>query len=188
MQRTVVAHAAHSRIIGHAIGHRRHYTVVVGREDDGWRRQMAHHRILVGEQAYQSLVLLSVLAQEVHTRALMTLALVHRDDRIEKDGEIRTTVVLAMRRHGRGQMTASREAHDTHILRIDAPYLGRVPHGADSLLGVAHRDRAVAIGHAVGEHEEGNALTVEILSPVVPLVLGSQVTIAATRTVYNGAS
>ena len=188
IQRAVVTLTAHFRIIGHAISHWGHHTVIICCKNDGRWRQVAHYGILIRELFHQFLVFLSLFSQEVHTRALMRLALIHRDYRIKKDGEIRTTVVLTMRRNGRSQMSTSRKAHDTHILRINIPHLCRIPDCTDSLLSVAHRNTPITIWHTIGEHKKSDALIIKVRRPVVPLVLYGQMGIATTRTVHDSTS
>jgi len=85
-------------------------------------------------------------------------------------------------------MTASRESHDTYVVGVDMPCRSRVAHGAYGLLGIAHGDGAVAARHAVGQHEEGDALIVEPLGPVVPLMLCGQMAIATAWAVDDGPS
>ena len=101
----------------------------------------------------------------------MGFFLIHRDDRIKQYREIRSTVVFAMCRDSRSQMATCREAHDTHIVGIDMPHCCTVANHADGLLCIAHGYRAIAMGHTVGQHKEGNALIVEPLGPVLPFVL-----------------
>ena len=188
VERTMVAGAAHGRVVGNAIGHGRHGAIVVGGKDDGGGRQMAHHRVLTRPFLHQPLVLGSLVAQEVHARATMAVALVHGDDGIEQDAEVGTAVELAVGAHCRRQMSAGRGAHDAHVERVDAPLQGRVAHGAQGLTSVAQRNVAVALGHAIFQHEERNALFVEIRSPVGAFVGHGQVAVAAAGAGDDGPS
>ena len=58
-------------------------------------------------------------------------------------------------------MSACRESHDAHIVRIDAPHRGGVTHDTDAILHVAYRQSTVAIGKTVVNNEVGNTLSVE---------------------------
>ena len=186
MKGAMIAGSAHGGVIGHAIGHRRHGAIVVGSKDDGRRGEMTANGILVGPFPHQCLVLHSFAAQESLAGTTMTLTLVHRDDGIEEDAEVGAAVKLAVRGDARCQMPASRRAHDAHIEGIDAPDESRVTHGADGILGIREGDAAVALRHAVGKHEVGNALLVEIGSPVVTLMVHSQMGVASAGQCHHG--
>ena len=95
MQGTLISNPAHGRIVGNAIGHGRHGPIVVGQKNDGWWRQVTDDGILVGERAHQRLISLR-RTEEAVDRSFMGLTLVHRDDRIEKNGKVGTAVVFAM--------------------------------------------------------------------------------------------
>ena len=85
-------------------------------------------------------------------------------------------------------MSASRETHDTYIVGIDSPCLGRVANDADSLLGITHRDGAVTARHPVSHNEESYALTIEPFCPVMALMVNGQMGITTTRQIDDGTS
>ena len=82
-------------------------------------------------------------------------------------------------------MAASREAHDTHILLINMPYSSTVSHGTHRLISITERNIAVALRHAILQNEVGNALLVEIFSPLMSLMFHGEMRISASRTVYH---
>ena len=93
---TLIAGISHGGIIGDAIGHRRDGTIVICHEDDGRWRQMTTHGILIRKTAHQFFIVL-IFSQESIDRTTMGFTLIHRDDRIEKNTEVRTGVKLTMR-------------------------------------------------------------------------------------------
>ena len=65
-ERALVASTSHSRVIGYAVGHRRHSPVVVGKQDDGRRSEVSAHGIEVGVLLHQLLVVLQHAQKTVH--------------------------------------------------------------------------------------------------------------------------
>ena len=147
---TIVTHATHSRIISDGIGNGRHHAIIISCDDNGRRREMTYDSVLVREQLHQLFILLSFLPQEVLARTLVTLALVHRDDRIEQNREVGTAVILTMGRHSGSQVATSREAHDTHVLWVNMPGGSRITHHADGILRITHGNGTVAARHTIG--------------------------------------
>ena len=145
---------------------------------------MLLHLTVVGE-LLDELLVTALVTEETDDRALVGLTLVHRDDRIEQYLEVGTRLQRGMGGSRRSQMAAGREAHDTDVVGADMPRLGTVAHGAYGVLGVAHRNRAVALGHTVCQDAIGDALTVEIVNPVGAFVLHRQMGIASARTSYD---
>ena len=174
-------------IIGHGIGGGGHGRIVGSQQQDGGRRGMGAHLGVVAESFHQ-LVVTARVAQEVHHRTLMREPLLHGDDRIEKNLEVGTRGQGSMGGCGGGEMASGREAHDTHVMRVDTPYLSRVAHHLHGVLGIAHGQAAVPLGHAVGQHAIGNALAVEVRGPVGAFVLHREVGVAASGTVDDGPS
>ena len=61
-------------------------------------------------------------------------------------------------------------------------------HLSDSFFGIFGRHGIVAVGHAVLQHNEGDALTVEEWGPVCALMLHGQMVVSATGAADDGAS
>lgn len=74
------AGAVHGCVVEDGVRHHGHYAVIGGGEDDGWWRLMAAHGVIVAPFLHQLLILYTLLAKEVDTRAHVTHRLVHRDD------------------------------------------------------------------------------------------------------------
>ena len=86
----------------------------------------------------------------------------------------------------RCQVTTSREAHNTHIARIDAPDCCGVAYDAESLPHIAHRNHTIAFGQTIVHHEIGDALLVEPVGSHRALVGVRQHGIATARDADNG--
>ena len=129
---------------------------------------------------------MSLFAQEVDARPLVRHAFVHRDNRIEQDGEVGTYFEGRERRNDRSQMAASREAHDTHVAWIDAPHGSRVADCAKTILNVADGLCTVALRQTVVHHEIGNALLVQPVGSHHSLMTVRQDGIATSRHTDNG--
>ena len=111
----------------------RHGAVVVSQSQEaawGMLRHMLFVGVLIDEFP------LGGLTQQIVERALVSGALLHRDDRIEQYLEVRCSVASGMGSNGRGQMTASREPHDAYVLRVDMPLLGIPTNQSDGLLSI----------------------------------------------------
>ena len=161
----------------------RHRTVVVCQSQEAARRVLVDVllvAVLVDQFA------LGRLAQQVVARALVCGALFHGDDRIEQYLEVRCCLSCSMGSHRRSQVSACREAHDAYIVRIDVPLLGMPANQSDSLFGILCRNGIVTVGHAVFQHDEGNALSVEERSPVEAFVLHGQMLVATTGAAHHG--
>ena len=85
-------------------------------------------------------------------------------------------------------MAACGKAHYTDIIRIDMPHGGTVTDSSNGIVCIGKRDVSVTIRHAICKHTIGDALRVEIISPVVALVVHGQMGIASTRTSYYGSA
>ena len=149
---------------------------------------MATHAGVVAPLLYEALVFHALGSQEVGARSLMGDALVHRHHGIEQDAEVGACCPWGVGAHRRRQVSACREAHDSHVVGIDAPCRGRVAHGGHGAVGVGQGDGAVALGHAILQHKEGDALTVHPVGPLVPLVVDGQMRVAAAWKVHDGAA
>ena len=92
---TRVAGLAHGLVIAHAVGKRRHHGIVGRHQDDGRRSKVSAHGIVVSPVLHETLVT-TTITKEANTRSLVRLLLIHGDNRIEKDREIRTGVERCM--------------------------------------------------------------------------------------------
>ena len=92
---TRVAGLAHGLVIAHAVGKRRHHGIVGRHQDDGRRSKVSAHGIVVSPVLHETIVT-ATITKEANTRALVRLLLIHGDNRIEKDREIRTGVERCM--------------------------------------------------------------------------------------------
>ena len=185
---TLVTGIAHGRVILNTIGDRRHQTVVAGHDDAGGRRQVAAYSLVSRELAHKVGVFLSLLAQEVAARPFVRHALVHRDDGIEEDGEVRTYLEGGVCRDDRRQVTSCREAHDAYIVGIDAPDRCGVANDADALLYVADRLGTVALRQPVVHHEVGDAALVHPFGSHDALMAVRQDGISTARYTDNGSA
>lgn len=114
--------------------------------------------------------------------------LFHGDDRVEQYLEVGHGIACGMGGNSRGQVTTCREAHDANVLGIDVPLLGIAAHQTGGFLSILGRYCIVAMRHAVFHDDEGNALTIKELGPVVSLVVHGQMLVATTRTAYHSPS
>ena len=185
MHRTFITLIPHGRIISHTIGNRRNHLIITRHQDDGTGSKMAANSLIIRPFLYQLRIGLTLLTQEIDAGTLMSDALIHGNDRIEENGEIRTGIIFCMRADRRSQMTTSREAHDSHILLIDMPDCSTVTNRAHSLIGVTQRNVTVALRHTILQHKESNTLPVEIFSPLMTLMIHCQMGIATTRTINH---
>ena len=95
IKRAFATLGTHGRIISHGIGHRRYAHIVIGQQENGGRGKMTLHMELIAE-FLDELWIMPFLSQQVFSRTGMTFLLVHRDDGIEKDGEIGTMGEIGM--------------------------------------------------------------------------------------------
>ena len=181
--RAGIARPTHGTVIGHTVFHGRHSLVVVGHDENGRGCAVDTHLCLVGIKVEQLLV--GVLAQKILARAGVC-APIHRYDRIEENGKIRPGRQRGMSGQCGSQMPTGREAHDAHIVRIDAPHGCTVAHQTHGSLGISYRQRTVTVWHTIFQHEESNALTIEIVGPLMPLMFHGQMGITSTGTIYHG--
>ena len=188
MHGAFVARRAHGPVVFQSVCHKGHQAVIVGRDDECGRGQVAAHRILGGKLAHQLLVLLAFAAQEVAAGVLVRHPFVHRDDGIEQDTEVGPHVELRVSGDDRGQVSPGREAHDAHIARMDAPKRGRVAHRAHGLLHIAHGQRAVPFGQTVVHYKVADAPTVHPFRRLVALVGVGQHGVSAPGHSHNGSS
>ena len=185
IHRTVVASIAHRLVILQTVGNERHQAVVAGGDDQRWRREMTAHGVHRREIADKLRILQPLFTQEVQARPLVRHLRHHRYDRIEEYREVGSHVEGSMGRDDRRQMATSREAHDSHIVGIDAPHLSRVADDTDALHHVAHRFRTIALRQTVVHHEIGNTLLVHPLGGKRALMGVRQHGIAAARYADN---
>ena len=87
-----------------------------------------------------------------------------------------------MRGRRRGQMSAGRETHDAHLMRIDAPRRGIAPCDADRLVHVFQRNFVVAVRHPVTEHQNGDAVVAKPAGHLEPLALVADASVPPART------
>ena len=147
---------------------------------------MAAHRLICRELTHQLWVFLPLLTQEIAARPLVRHTLIHRDDRIKQNGEVRAHFKRRMRGDDRREMTTGREAHDAHIVRINAPHGRRVAHRADTLLHIANRLSSVSVGQTIIHHKISNASLIHPLGCQCALMRVRQHRIAAARHTHNG--
>ena len=126
-------------------------------------------------------------AKEAIVRAHVGIAGIHGDDGLEEDLEVGRGITCGMGGDGGGEMAASREAHDTHIVGVDMPLSGMTAHEFHGLLSIGDGDEAVAMRHAVFEDDEGDALVIEERGPLMTLVIHGEMGIAATRAAHYSA-
>ena len=136
MQFTIVSSLVHTGIISHAIGNRRNHIVVIRHQKNRTRRQMTTNSLVIRPFFYQLRIRLALITQEIDAGAFMSIALIHRDNRIEEYRKIRTISIFSMRTDRRSKMTTSRESHDTYILRIYMPYRCTISYRTDSLISI----------------------------------------------------
>ena len=184
-QHTVVAGIAHGGVIGQAVGERG-YEIVIARHDDagGWGDMTLHG--IVGREVPHDLRVLLILAQEIAARPYMRHLLVHRNNGIEENSEVRTHVILGMGGDDRCQVTTGREAHDTHVTGVDAPDGCGVAHDAETLPDIAHRNHTVTFRQTIVHHEIGNTLLVEPVGGHCSLVGVRQNGVTTARDAHNG--
>ena len=147
---------------------------------------MATHGLIGRIRIHKFGVIMSLFAQEVDARPLVRHAFVHRDNRIEQDGEVGTYFEGRERRNDRSQMAASRESHNTHVTRINAPHGSRVTYRSEPVLNVTNGFCAVALRQTVVHHEIGNALLVQPVGSHHSLMTVRQDGIATSRHTDNG--
>ena len=168
---------------------RRHSTVVVAQGNEGSGRGSRHlHVVAVQLLQLLHVALGVVFAQEVIVRPFVRKTGVHRDDGIEENLEVGLRVAFRVSGDSRGQMTTSRRAHDTHLLRVNVPLLGVAAHHTDGLLGIADGDLEVSARHAIFQDDKGNTLLIEERCPVGTLMRHSQMAVTTTRTAHYGTS
>ncbi len=117
---TFVATFAHSFIIFQAIGQWWHHPIVGSHKQYGRRSEMTTHGIIVRPFFHKRLIF-TTFAKETNTRAFVGFTLVHRDNRINQDREVRTSIERSMGANRRSKMSTCREAHDTNIVWIYMP-------------------------------------------------------------------
>ena len=144
--------------------------------------------LVIGPLIYQPLIFHAFISQEIITRASVPQVWIHRDDWIEENGEVRASIILSMGADRRSQMASSREAHDTNILLVDMPNSGTVSHRTHSLISIAERNVMVAMRHTILQDKEGDALLIEILSPLMSLMIQGEMSVTATRTIHHSTS
>ena len=182
IKRAVVASHLHGGIVGNAIGDGRYGAIVVGSQHQGRRREVTTNGTIAGELAHKSFIA-TAFAQEAHDRTAMGLTFVHRDNGIEQYGEIGACFERCMGADSRCQMATCREAHNAKVVGIDTPHEGTIANKAERFIGIAKRNIAVAIGHAILQHKKGNALGIEELCPIVSFVRHGKMAIAAAGTI-----
>ena len=175
----------HGRIISHGIGHRRNAHIVIGQQENGGRSKMTLHMELIAE-FLDELWIMPFLSQQVFSRTGMTFLLVHRDDGIEKDGEIGTMGEIGMGRDSRSKMSASRRTHDSDIIGIDMPYISTIAHHLHGSHSIADGKLAVTMWQTILQHKAGYSLLIEILCPVGAFMLHSHNPVGSTRADYHG--
>lgn len=164
-----------------------HSLVIVAEGEEG-ARGIAVNLQFIAELGLKSsqffLVFLAVGkgAKEIVMGALMGETEVHGDDRIEKNLEIGRGIARGMGGDGRGEVSTCREAHDAHVISIYMPLGSMATHGLHGLFGIGDWDKAVAVRHAVFEHNKGDTLVIEECSPLVPLMIHGKVCIPTART------
>ena len=84
-------------------------------------------------------------------------------------------------------MSAGREAHDAHVVGIDAKFGGMRLKVTDAVIDIVLWNLVMAIRHAIGQHHEVDAQFVEIGSPARAFVDKRQMAVAATRQADHGA-
>ena len=82
-------------------------------------------------------------------------------------------------------MSTCREAHDAHVLWVDIPLFGMPAHRLHGLFGIADGHLEVAVGHAILQYDERNALIVEEPLPVSALVLHGQMAVGTAWAAHN---
>ena len=122
---------------------------------------MTAHHIHCREITHKVWVLLSLFTKEIDTRPLVRHPFIHGDNGIEQDAKVRAYIKGCMCRYNRCQMSACREAHDAHIVRIDAPYSSRVANDADASLHIADGFATVAPWQTIVDNEIRDALIIE---------------------------
>ena len=96
VQLAVVALLVHGGIISHTVGDRWHDIIVVRQHQNGWRSKMVAHSLFVRPLLDQLRVVFASLAQEIDARTLVGTLLIHCDNWIEENGEIRTDGIVGM--------------------------------------------------------------------------------------------
>ena len=186
VQRAAVAGIAHRSVVGDAVRHGRDEVVVAREHDEGGRGDVAADLELVAVETDQLRLVLLVAEQAVQ-RALVR-ARAHRDHRIDQDLEVRAKLVRRVRSDRGGQVAAGGRAHDTDVVRVQAPDGGAVTHRAHRVLDVRERQAAVAVRDAVVDQGEGDAALIEERRPGSTLVGVGQHGVAATRAAHDTAA
>ena len=163
-----------------------HSLVVVAEGEEGARGITVNLQFIAefglkSSQFFLVFLAVSEGAEEIVMRALMGETEIHGDDRIEENLEIGRSIARGMGGDGRGKVSTCREAHDAHIIRINMPLGGMATHGLHSLFGIRDWDKAVAVRHAVFEHNKGDTLIIEECSPLVTLMIHGKVCISTAR-------
>ena len=111
-----------------------------------------------------------------------------RNDRIEKDGEIRTYGIITMRTERRSKMPTCGESHNAHIIRINLPTGRRIPDYFHSMLGITRRKCTSSMGQAVFQNKITDATLIEKISPRITFVGYGQMSISSSLTIYDSPS
>ena len=169
-----------------------HSLIIVAEGEEGARGGAVYLQVVaeLGLEALQLLLVFLIvgeLTKEAVVRAHVGIAGIHGDDGVEEDLEVGRSIARRMGGDGGGEVTASREAHDAHIVGVDVPLGGMAAHELHGLLGIGDGDEAVTVGHAVLEDDEGDALVIEERGPLMTLVVHGEVGIAATRAAHHSA-
>lgn len=117
----------------------------------------------------------------------MRKTFVHRNDRVDQDGEIGTVRIAGeVRRSRRGQVSPGRKADDADPRGVYAPP-GRIrTHQLDRLLHVPAGRVVVAVGHGVFQHDGGKPARREPLRHLIALMADSQAAVGTARADHHG--
>ena len=184
MQRSGNVVAIELSIVSQSVG-RQHGMVVVRQGNPRPRCHSCHLHVVA---ILLLVLLLGIVAKEIIVRTLMRDVGHHGNHRIEQYLEVGLGILYRVGSDGRCQVTAGRESHYSHLVGADVPSGSVASDESHCLLGVAYGHLPVTMRHAVLEHHRCNALLCEELSPVLALVVESQVVVSAARTYNHGAS
>ena len=169
------------RVIARAVD-RRHALVVVREQQQRRGRGFGH---AVFQRVGRVLLGGALRAQQVDKRSLVAFAPYGRDDRVEKDREIRPDA--ADRRSHRCEVASGRESGDADLGAGEAFGSRHVAaQDAQGLFGIFQRHLGVVVGHAVFQHCAGDAVRGEPLRHFIAFVVDGQQSVAASGADHDG--
>ena len=115
--------------------------------------------------------------------------ILHRDDRVDQDGEVGARLpARVFRDECRGEVASRRESDNSYAAGIDVPLRGVAADDAHRLLAVLERNPGMAVRHPVFEDHCGDAVFVEPLGGLVTFVCDADFLVTPARHDQHGLS